>query len=152
LEQARAAFAHQAAQKSITLTTHVTPDLPEIRADELRLAQVLSNLISNALRFTPEGGQIMLGAKTTGKHVILFVQDTGAGIAPEDLPYVFERLYRVDKARNETEGESGSGLGLAIVKALVQAHGGTVKAQSEVRRGTTILLKLPAGETVQSQL
>lgn len=145
LEQAQAAFAHQAAQKNITLIVQLAPNLPNIQVDEMRLAQVLSNLLSNAVRHTLAGGKITLGAQVENECVVLSVVDTGPGIASEDLPYVFERLYRADKARNESEGEAGSGLGLAIVKALVEAHGGTVEAQSEVGRGTTMRLKLPVG-------
>lgn len=146
LQQAQAAFAHQAAQKQIHLDLQLAPKLPLMQADELRLAQVLINLMSNALRYTPEGGQITLGAQVEEKRVVLSVADTGPGIAPDDLPFVFERLYRADKARTESMGESGSGLGLAIAKALVEAHGGTIEAQSELGRGTTIKLKLPSLE------
>lgn len=146
LQQAQAAFAHQAAQKNIQLNLQLVPNLPNLRADEFRLAQVLTNLLSNAIHYTPAGGHITLGAKMENETMVLSVADTGPGIAPADLPYVFERLYRADKARNEADGEAGSGLGLAIVKALVQAHRGTVEAHSVVGRGTTILLKLPVGK------
>jgi len=147
LQQAQAAFAHQAAQKQIHLTVHLAPHLPLIQADELRLAQVLSNLLSNAIRHTPAGGQITLSAQMEDKFVALSVADTGPGIAPEDLPFVFERLYRGDKARTESSGEAGSGLGLAIAKALVEAHGGKIQALSELGRGTTVRLTMPPAPT-----
>ena len=105
------------------------------------MTQVLSNLLSNALRYTPPGGQIVLGAAARGDGVDLSVRDTGAGIPPADLPFVFNRFYRADKSRSD-EGESG--LGLAIVKALVEAHGGTIEALSELGRGTTMRIHLPA--------
>ncbi|MGQ0600324.1 MAG: ATP-binding protein [Anaerolineales bacterium] len=142
LSQAVATFEHQATQKDVTLAVQLANGLPALSVDEIRLGQVLSNLISNALRYTPSGGTITLGAVAEGPHVTLTVADTGPGIAPEDVPRIFDRLYRADKARAENNGESG--LGLAIAKALVEAHGGTIEVQSELGRGTTLILKLPA--------
>jgi signal transduction histidine kinase len=98
--------------------------------------------MSNALRYTPEGGQIILSAAAEGKSVTLRVQDDGVGIAPEDLPYVFDRLYRADKSRQRYEGESG--LGLTIAKSIVEAHGGTLSVDSAPGGGTTFTIALPA--------
>jgi signal transduction histidine kinase len=138
LQQAQATFEHQAAQKGVRLEVKASDDLPPIEVDEARLAQVLGNLLSNALRYTPAGGRIELGAALEGGRVKLAVQDTGPGIAAEDLPLIFERFYRADKARAEDNGESG--LGLAIVKALVEAHGGTVAVQSTPGAGSTFAI------------
>jgi len=141
LQQTFAAFEHQAMQTGVSLELKADGELPAITMDETRMGQVLGNLISNALRYTPEGGRIVLGAAFDGDRVTLTVRDTGQGISPTDLPFVFNRLYRADKSRTEEEGESG--LGLAIAKALVEAHGGAIEAQSRVGSGTTILIHLP---------
>jgi signal transduction histidine kinase len=116
--------------------------LPNIRVDEARFMQVMDNLVSNALRYTPAGGTITLGAERQGKGVSFRVSDTGSGIGPDDLPLIFDRFQRGDKSRHADGYESG--LGLAIVKALVEAHGGKVSAESKAGAGTTIRLWLPA--------
>jgi signal transduction histidine kinase len=141
IEHAQAAFEHHAEQKGIALDVQPGGDTPPVVVDEIRMTQVLSNLLSNALRYTPPGGHITLGAEAHNGGVDLSVRDTGAGIPPSDLPFVFNRFYRADKSRSD-EGESG--LGLAIVKALVEAHGGTIEALSELGRGTTMRIHLPA--------
>jgi signal transduction histidine kinase len=147
LQQAQAAFAHQAAQKGVTLRVEAERNLPAVNGDEVRLLQVLSNLVSNALRYTPEGGQIVLGATVNGeRQVALTVRDTGPGIAPDDLPFIFNRFYRADKARATESGESG--LGLAIAKALAEAHGGALTVQSAPGQGSTFTLQLPAKANV----
>jgi signal transduction histidine kinase len=142
LEQARRAFEHQAAQKGVRLGLAGAESLPTLEADENRLAQVLGNLLTNALRYTPDGGRVSLGAQAEPGSVVITVTDTGSGIAAEDLPFVFDRFYRADKSRSEAEGESG--LGLAIVKALVEAHGGSIGVESAAGRGTTFRVRLPA--------
>jgi two-component system, OmpR family, sensor histidine kinase BaeS len=142
LEQTSAAFAHQAAQKGVRLELLVTGDPPKVRADETRLAQVLDNLLSNALRYTPLGGRIVLGAEAAHGRVAFTVQDTGPGIAPEALPFVFDRFYRADASRSADTGESG--LGLAIAKAIVEAHGGSLRVSSVVGEGTGFSIELPA--------
>jgi signal transduction histidine kinase len=142
LQQAQAAFEHQAAQKGVALAVETTHLLPSVRVDEIRLMQVLGNLVSNALRYTPAGGRIVLGAAANGDNsVALSVRDTGPGIAPEDLPFIFDRFYRADKARTAEGGESG--LGLAIAKALVEAHGGALTVQSAPGQGSTFVIQLP---------
>jgi signal transduction histidine kinase len=142
LRQAAAAFEHQAAQAGVALAVEAGAPLPAVAGDEARLGQVLANLVSNALRYTPAGGRVTLSASDSPGTVRLTVRDTGRGIAPEDLPYIFHRLYRGDKARATAAGESG--LGLAIAKALVEAHAGSIAAQSARGAGTTILIELPA--------
>jgi signal transduction histidine kinase len=143
LQQAAASFAHQAQQKGVRL--HLSPNGPlaPIHVDETRMLQVLGNLLSNALRYTPPGGQVELRAASgaAGAGVTLSVQDTGPGIAPDDLPHIFNRFYRADPSRAEDSGASG--LGLAIAKALVEAHGGALSAVSALGQGTTFTIHFP---------
>ena len=141
LERAATAHLVHARERNISLDVEVGPDVPLIEVDPERMAQVLGNLVNNALRYTPEGGRIVLTAESDASAVTLRVQDNGAGIDPEDLPYVFERFYRGDKARRQREGESG--LGLAIVRSLVEAHGGTVSVESSPGRGSVFTVILP---------
>lgn len=113
------------------------------RADADRLVQVLTNLLSNALRHTEAGGSVTIEARSGGYGVAVAVRDTGAGIAPEHLPYVFERFYRGERARTRAGG--GSGIGLTIARALVEAQGGAIRAESPgAGRGTTFTITLPA--------
>jgi signal transduction histidine kinase len=162
LESARSAFAGQAEAQGVTLQVGSAGELPQIDADPQRMAQVLANLVANALRYTPEGGSITLDATTDhrppttnhlGEHsvvgrqssvVTLRVCDTGYGIAPEDLPHVFDRFYRADRSR--TRGSGGAGLGLAITRQIVVAHGGLIWAESELGHGTTFSIALPVAE------
>lgn len=141
LERVAAANAELAAQRGIRLEVQTAPDLPLVHADRERLAQVLANLVSNALRYTPDGGVITLSAEAAGNHVLLRVADTGPGIEPEHLPHVFQRFYRADASR-PANGESG--LGLAIAKSLVEAQGGTIQVESTVGQGATFTVALPA--------
>lgn len=120
-----------------------------IEADAGRLNQVLSNLVMNALRHTPAGGQITLAAERQDDFVQIQVCDTGEGIASEDLPYLFDRFWRGDRARTHTEGV-GSGLGLAIARQLIQAHGGQIAVESTVGQGTTFTLHLPLAATLET--
>ena len=142
LERSAAAFWHRAEQQGIALQVQVDPGLPEIHVDPERMALALGNLVSNALRHTPEGGQIVLSAHRRADAVLLTVQDNGEGIAPEVLPHIFDRFYRGDASRQQQNGESG--LGLAIVKSLVEAHGGRISAVSAgVGCGSTFSIYLP---------
>ena len=110
-------------------------------ADHDRLAQILINLVDNAVKYTPTGGAVTVRARPLGDHVEIAVSDTGVGIPRADLPRITERFYRVDKARSRELG--GTGLGLAIVKNLAQIMKGGVKVASEVGRGTTFTVSLP---------
>jgi signal transduction histidine kinase len=137
LKHAAELFQHHAERQGVQLAVDIQPGLPEMRADEARMMQVLDNLMSNALRYTPEGGQITLSAQANaGGGVELAVADTGSGIDPEQLALIFERFHRADTSRHTDTGESG--LGLAIVRALVEAHGGSVWAESQPGAGTKI--------------
>lgn len=142
VEQALARMAAQFADKQITLVHAVASDLPLVRADGDRIIQVLVNLLGNALRYTPSGGSVRVSAERTHAHVIFHIADTGSGIAPEHLPHLFERFYRVDKARARAGG--GSGIGLTIAQALVEAHGGSIWATSlGSDHGSTFSFTLP---------
>jgi signal transduction histidine kinase len=134
-------FILQAAEKGVTLKQEIAPGLPTITLDEKRIGQVISNLLANAIRYTPPGGTITAGAKAHDAEVTLWVRDTGTGIPAEDLPHIFDRFYRVDKSRSRATG--GTGLGLAIAKRFVEAHGGQIRAESESGRGTVIIVTLP---------
>lgn len=140
LERLVSRHAVSAQQNEVTLRLEAEPDLPPARMDAERMTQVLDNLITNAFRYTPRGGEIVLSAKAVGTGVVFRVRDTGSGIAPEDLPHIFDRFYRGDKSRSQN-GESG--LGLAIAKSIVEAHGGSITAESAPGQGTTITIFLP---------
>ncbi|MGO9165385.1 MAG: sensor histidine kinase [Candidatus Sulfotelmatobacter sp.] len=116
-------------------------NLPTVLADREAIHQVFSNLIDNALKYGASGGRIVLGARSVPHAVEFFVQDFGAGIGSEHLPRLFERFYRVDKARSRESG--GTGLGLAIAKHIMLAHGGSIRAESELAHGSTFLFSLP---------
>ena len=130
-----------AGTKGLALAADITPDATHVRADPTAFRQVLTNLVENAVRYTREGG-VTVRTRQTRDGVGVDVSDTGIGIAPEHLPRIFERFYRVDAGRSRAEG--GTGLGLAIVRHLVEAHGGRVEATSAVGRGTTVSVLLPA--------
>ncbi|MFJ6852597.1 sensor histidine kinase [Streptomyces sp. NPDC091271] len=149
LAHAVAAHQAQADVAGVGLTATVPEGhepVPELTADPVRLRQAIGNLVSNAVRHTPAGGRVTLRAYATGpgeahEEVVLEVADTGRGIAPEDLPYVFDRFWRAEKSRSRRTG--GSGLGLAIVRKLVEAHGGTADVVSTVGEGSVFTLRLP---------
>jgi two-component system phosphate regulon sensor histidine kinase PhoR len=119
--------------------------LPSVRADREAIHQIFSNLIDNAMKYGRTGRRILLGARPAKRGlefgVEFYVRDFGAGIASEHLPRLFERFYRVDKARSRESG--GTGLGLAIAKHIVLAHGGSIRAESELGHGSTFLFTLP---------
>jgi two-component system OmpR family sensor kinase len=129
-----------AEQKGVEITTNIAPGAEIVAGDPLRLEQALQNLAANALRHTPKGGRVALNAAFEDDGIVVTVSDTGSGIAPEHLPHVFDRFYKVDPSR--AGHASGSGLGLSIVKAIVERHGGVVTASSRVG-GTTFTLKFP---------
>jgi two-component system phosphate regulon sensor histidine kinase PhoR len=130
------------ANKRLNIIVDVPPDLRTIRADRTRLQEALYNMMDNAVKYSREHGEITLMAKRREKQIVLSVSDTGIGISNEDLPRIFERFYRVDKARSH-DSVRGTGLGLAIVKHIAQLHGGHVEAESEIEKGTTIRVVLP---------
>jgi len=134
-------WAKKFAEKKLSVDIAIAANLPVIRADETRLQEVLYNLLDNSLKYTQAGGKISLQAQRHGDEIALSVGDTGLGISETDLPRVFERFYRADKARSRELG--GTGLGLSIVKHIAQMHGGRVEAESELGRGTTIRVLLP---------
>lgn len=142
MERLAATYKHTAGQNDLTLQVQAAPDLPEIQVDVERMVQVLENLVSNAIRYTPAGGTITLSAGRDQESVLLKVTDTGAGILPQDLPHIFDRFFRADQARQQAEDESG--LGLAIAKSIVEAHGGKISAESEPGHGSTFIVALPA--------
>lgn len=127
--------------KDLRVIVDLAPDVQVIRADEMRLREVLYNLLDNAVKYSSQGAEIRLRAQRHDGQMTLSVSDTGIGIGKEDLPRIFERFYRVDKARSSELG--GTGLGLSIVKHIAQLHGGRVEAESEPGHGTTIRVLLP---------
>ncbi len=134
-------YAHQAGQQHIALETQVEPALPEIAVDAQRMKQVLSNILDNALRYTPAGGRITLSARSVDGEVELRIQDTGPGLPPDELDKIFERFYRVETSRTRDEG--GSGLGFAIARSIVERHNGRVWAESGPGQGLTVIIRLP---------
>jgi signal transduction histidine kinase len=133
-----AAFRAQADLAGVGLQLEVAPGIPLLDLDAGRIRQVLSNLVANALSYTPAGGAVSLGCRLESRWVVLEVKDNGPGISSEDLPHIFDRFY---KARDS----SGMGLGLSIAKRLVEAHGGEIAALSQLGDGTTIRIRLPSG-------
>ena len=128
--------------KHLNMSVDVPPDLLPIRVDRTRLQEALYNLLDNAVKYSRERGEIRLGARQRDGEIELTVSDDGIGITKEDLPRIFERFYRADKARS-SDKIRGTGLGLAIVKHIAQLHGGRVEAESELDKGTTIRVVLP---------
>jgi len=137
------AFGSRAEQSGISLVLRLPASLPPVVGDAARLDQAFSNLLDNALRHTPAGGQVELSALPTSEATVeITVSDTGCGIPPAELPRIFERFYRLDKAR---AGNSGTGLGLSIVREIVGAHGGSIRAASQVGQGSRFTITLPTG-------
>ncbi len=131
-----------AEERHLALTVERPKEGVMIEVDSQRLRQVIQNLVSNAIRYTPDEGTITLRVMPTARHTTISIEDTGMGIPSEDLPRVFDRFYRGDASRNRASG--GAGLGLAITKAIVEAHGGTVTAMSEgVNQGSKFIIQLP---------
>ncbi len=141
LQQIKDTFEPLAKEQNIQIQIETSANVPDLHIDRERMIQVLSNLVSNALRYTPAGGTITLGIQSSQDVVMLIVQDTGAGIPQDQIDKVFERFYRVDEARHEIQGELG--LGLAIVKSIVEAHSGTIQVTSQPGEGATFTITLP---------
>jgi histidine kinase len=139
-------LAPQFDSKRISLDLKLAADLPPVLADEDRAVQVLTNLMGNALQYTPEGGRVSVSASRGNGEIQITVQDTGIGIPPEHLPHVFDRFYRVDKSRSRRLG-GGSGIGLTIARALVEAQGGRIWAESEGEgKGSRFVFTLPLSD------
>jgi signal transduction histidine kinase len=141
LERAVVVHSPTARQKQIELVLDTPPGLPEVVADPDRMAQVLDNLLANALRYTPQNGRIRLSAQQNHTAIHLKVQDSGPGMDAAELAHVFDRFYRGDKSRQRHEG--GSGLGLAIARSIVVAHNGRIWAENAPGQGATFIIELP---------
>jgi two-component system phosphate regulon sensor histidine kinase PhoR len=141
VEKAVAMVRPIAEKKHQRLTVSPAGALPPILGDPDKLAHVLINLLDNAVKYTPEGGRITIEAKAFEDEIEISVSDTGIGIPSKDLPRIFERFYRVDRARSREVG--GTGLGLSIVKHIVEAHGGIVRVDSEIGKGAKFAVVLP---------
>jgi len=135
-------LSHQYQEKNVGLIIEVEDDLPGVLADEDRIGQVLLNLLGNGLQYTPAGGWVRVSAVRAGEFVNVAIEDSGVGIAPENIPHVFTRFYRVDKSRSRVGG--GSGIGLTIAKRIVEASGGRIYARSAGEgKGSTFTFSLP---------
>ncbi len=134
-------FETKAAEKSLTIDKHISDELPLIGSDRDKMAQILVNILDNAVKFTPSGGKIFISAQDDSGFVVVKVTDTGIGIQKSEIPRLGERFYRADKTRSRELG--GTGLGLSIVKHLMKAHNGSIDIESQVGRGTTVSLAFP---------
>ena len=137
-------FRPRAEAESVQLSGEIADGLPTADIDRLRIQQALGNLLDNAIRHTPPSGSVTVSAQSHGDSVRVEVTDTGSGIAPEDLPRIFDRLYRADPSRDRATG--GSGLGLTIARQLVEAHGGAIWAESEPGQGSRFVFDLPTAK------
>ena len=133
----------RAEEKGIEMSAEIDA-IPALTGDPVRLAQTCDNLISNAIKFTPEGGSVAVGLRLEGDTAVLSVEDSGVGIPADELERIFERMFRTKKA----EHIPGTGLGLAITKAIVDAHGGEIAVESEEDEGTTFTLRVPVAPPV----
>lgn len=140
IQEVASPYQFETQKKNISLELDVASPLPSIEVDPGRMTQVLTNILDNALRHTPEGGKIVLSAKQAQDRIEISVQDSGPGLPAEDLHRIFERFYRADASRQR---DGGSGLGLAIAKSIVQAHGGQVSAENDANTGLRIVIALP---------
>ncbi len=132
-----------AADKAIDVELHVERDPLPVRADEANLRRLLWILVDNAVKFTPRGGTVIVRGGRDATHVTISVADTGAGIAPDDQPHIFERFWRADKVRAREAG--GTGLGLPIARQIAEQHGASLSVESKIDRGSLFVLRLPAG-------
>ena len=144
LQEVASLYQYQTQRENISIDLDIAPALPALQVDPGRMTQVLTNIVDNALRHTPEGGRIVLSARETNDQIELAIQDNGPGLRAEDLARVFERFYRTDTSRQREDGSlGGSGLGLAIARSIVQAHDGQIFAESEPGKGLTVVILLP---------
>jgi len=144
LQEMAAIYQYQTQRKNVTLDVEMDSPLSNIEVDPGRMTQVLTNILDNALRHTPEGGRIALSAKEVSDQIELAIQDSGPGLDAEDLERIFDRFYRTDSSR-QRDGDvpGGSGLGLAIARSIVQAHGGQLVTESETGKGLKVIIRLP---------
>jgi two-component system, OmpR family, sensor histidine kinase BaeS len=140
-QEVAAIYQYQTQRKNITLDLDIASPLSDIEVDPGRMTQVLTNILDNALRHTPEGGRIVLSAQEANDQVELAIEDSGPGLKAEDIDRIFDRFYRTDSSRQREDG--GSGLGLAIARSIVQAHGGQLSAESEEGKGLKVIVRLP---------
>jgi len=147
VNDALVALRPQAERKNITIETQIPPDM-EVLADAQAIRKVINNLTYNAIKYTPNNGRISIRAawRNEGADVEISIHDTGIGIPQKDLPRIFERFYKVDRARTRAQGERGTGLGLAISKHIVEAHGGKIWVESTEGQGSSFYFTLPSGE------
>lgn len=143
LGEAVATFSPRAEAAGVTLTLDASLQLPAVRASAPQIRQVIDNLLDNALKYSSSGDIITVSARPTKGQVAVYVTDTGQGIPAADLPHVFERFYRADKARSRSGGPSGTGLGLSIVRSVIEAHGGQISIDSQEGKGTSVRFTLP---------
>jgi signal transduction histidine kinase len=148
VREAAELYVDAAEEKGVVLTVHEMPPDLALVADRVRLRQVLANLLDNAVKYTPGGGRIDVRGWNAGEEVLVSVEDTGIGIEPDDLPRVWDRLFRADASRSER----GFGLGLSLVKAIVEGHGGTVSVRSQPGEGSVFTIRLPATAPILSPL
>ncbi|MGP8079142.1 MAG: ATP-binding protein, partial [Dehalococcoidales bacterium] len=139
IEEVAAQMNPLAESKPVTITTDLNANLPVIKVDRNRIRQTLTNLVHNAIKFNNPGGKVIISTNYNTESVIVNVSDTGMGISKEDMPHIFERFYKADKARSQ----GGSGLGLAIAKHTIQAHGGNISVKSEEGKGSSFSFNLP---------
>jgi signal transduction histidine kinase len=130
----------------ISVTTEMPPVPVRLPVDRHRVREMLLNLVTNAIKYTPHGGTVALSLTEDADSIVFAVRDSGIGIAPGDLPHIFERFWRADPARSRTGDRPGTGLGLAITKWIAEAHGGSITVQSRPGRGTVFVVRLPKGE------
>ena len=142
LSQVQKSFEPLADEQKVSLLLDVQLSLPDLQIDPERMVQVLANLVTNAMRYTPLAGTVTLQARQIKDKIQLLVKDTGSGIPADKLPNIFDRFYRIEESRYQQEGESG--LGLAIARSIVEAHHGTITAESAVGIGTSIIITLPS--------
>ena len=148
------AFSERIAERFRTQTSRHTivvdfpPNFPVVLADEERLAQVLSNLISNSIKYSPDGGEIRISGQVRPEQVIVCVSDQGPGIAPGDIPHVFDRFYRASDASRKTKG---AGLGLYLARAVIEAHAGRIWVDPKPGDGARICFSLPRDEENRNQ-
>jgi signal transduction histidine kinase len=143
LGEAVATFYPRAESAGVTLTLDASPQLPAVRASSNQIRQVIDNLLDNALKYSSSGGVITVACRLVNGKVAVYVTDTGQGIPADNLPHVFERFYRADKARSRSGGSGGTGLGLSIVRSVIKAHGGEISIDSQEGKGTSVRFTLP---------